>query len=44
MTDGRIALIALIAFAVWFSVGLPLIYLPDSIRLPSEILGIKLGE
>jgi hypothetical protein len=44
MADGRIALIALIALAVWIFVGLPLIYLPDGIHAPAEILGIKLSD
>jgi len=45
MMDERIAFFALIAFAVWFFVGLPLIYIPDSsIHALFEILGIKLGE
>jgi hypothetical protein len=44
MADGRIALIALIALAIWIFVGLPFIYLPDSAHAPTEIIGIKLGE
>jgi hypothetical protein len=44
MTEDRIALAALIVFVAWSFVALPLIYLPGGVHLPTEILGIKLGE
>jgi hypothetical protein len=43
-TDGRIALVALIAFAAWLFVGLPFLYLPSQDHVHGEILGVKYGE
>jgi hypothetical protein len=43
-SDGRIAIIALIAFAAWLLVGLPLLYLPSQDHVHGEILGVKYGE
>ncbi|HTB01311.1 MAG TPA: hypothetical protein VK804_12605 [Bradyrhizobium sp.] len=43
-TDGRIALVALIALAAWLLIGLPLIYLPFPEHVHGEILGVKYGE
>src|SRR5216683_2590243 len=42
--DKMIALIALIAFAAWLFVGLPLLYLPPQDHVHGEILGVKYGE
>jgi hypothetical protein len=42
--DCRIALVALIAFAVWLFVILPLLYLPAQTHIPGEMLGVKYGE
>jgi hypothetical protein len=42
MSDGRLALFALIAIAIWTFIALPLIYLPSGV--PIELLGIKPGE
>lgn len=44
ISDCRIALVALIAFAAWLFVGLPLLYLPSQDHLHGEILGVKYGE
>lgn len=41
-SDCKIALLALIAFAAWLYVGLPLLYLPY--HLSGELLGVKYGE
>jgi hypothetical protein len=43
-SDGKIAIIALIAFAAWLFVGLPLLYLPSQDHVPGELLGVKYGE
>jgi hypothetical protein len=43
-TDCNIALIALIAFAAWFFIALPLIYLPSQEHVYGEIIGVKYGE
>jgi hypothetical protein len=43
-SDTSIALVALIAFAAWLFVGLPLLYLPSEHDLHGEILGVKYGE
>jgi hypothetical protein len=43
-SDGKIAIIALIAFAAWLFVGLPLLYLPSQDHVHGEILGVKYGE
>jgi hypothetical protein len=43
-SDAKIALVALIAFAVWLFVGLPLLYLPSQDHVHGEILGVKYGE
>jgi hypothetical protein len=42
--EGPVALGALIAFALWMFVALPLIYLPEGFHLSSEPLGVRLGE
>jgi len=42
ITDSRIAIVALVAVAVWLFVELPLIYLPSSGHV--QILGVKYGE
>jgi hypothetical protein len=42
--DEKIALVALIAFAAWLFVVLPLLYLPSQDHVHSEILGVKYGE
>jgi hypothetical protein len=44
MSQCKIALIALIAIAAWLFVVLPMIYLPDGVGLPQELLGMKPGE
>ena len=44
ISDCRIALFALIAFAAWLFIGLPLLYLPSQDRVHGEILGVKYGE
>ncbi|MEA2891570.1 MAG: hypothetical protein QOI05_2363 [Bradyrhizobium sp.] len=44
ISDGRIALISLIAFAAWLLIALPLFYLPSEGRVHGEILGVKYGE
>jgi hypothetical protein len=44
ISDCRIALFALIAFAAWLFVGLPLLYLPSQDHVHGEILGVKYGE
>jgi hypothetical protein len=46
MSDGRIALVALIALAAWLLIGLPLLYLPSASyeNVHGEILGVKYGE
>jgi hypothetical protein len=44
MSQCKISLIALIAFAAWLFVGLPMIYLPDHSEFLKEPLGIKPGE
>jgi hypothetical protein len=41
-SDCKIALLALIAFAAWLYVGLPLLYSPY--HLSGELLGVKYGE
>jgi hypothetical protein len=43
-TDGKIALVALIAFAAWLLIVLPLLYLPGQGHSHGEILGVKYGE
>jgi hypothetical protein len=43
-SDCRIALVALIAFAAWLFIGLPLLYLPGESHVHGEILGVKYGE
>jgi hypothetical protein len=43
-SDDKIALVALIAFAAWLLVGLPLLYLPSHEHVHGEILGVKYGE
>jgi hypothetical protein len=43
-SDAKIALVALIAFAAWLFVGLPLLYLPSQDHVPGEMLGVKYGE
>jgi hypothetical protein len=43
-TDGKIALVALIALAAWLLIGLPLLYLPIEGHVHGEILGVKYGE
>ena len=42
--DGRIALVALVMFAAWFLIGLPLLYLPSQDHVRGEMLGVKYGE
>jgi hypothetical protein len=42
--DEKIALVALIAFAVWLFVVLPLLYLPSQVHVHGEILEVKYGE
>jgi hypothetical protein len=42
--DRKIALVALIAFAAWLFIGLPLLYLPSQDHVHGEILGVKYGE
>jgi hypothetical protein len=42
--DKKIALVALIAFAAWLFVVLPLLYLPSQDHVHGEILGVKYGE
>jgi len=44
ISDCRIALVALIAFAVWLFVGLPLLYSPSHEGVHGELLGVKYGE
>lgn len=44
MRENKLALIAIIAIALWIFVALPLIYLPDHSEFWREPLGIKLGE
>ena len=44
ISDCRIALFALIAFAAWLFIGLPLLYLPSQDHVHGEILGVKYGE
>jgi hypothetical protein len=44
MREDRLAFVALIALATWVFIALPLIYLPDSVGIPTEILGVKPGE
>jgi hypothetical protein len=44
MSQSKIALIALIVFAAWLFIALPMIYLPDGIEFPKEPLGMKAGE
>jgi hypothetical protein len=43
-SDAKIALLALLAFAAWLFVGLPLLYLPSQDQVHGEILGVKYGE
>jgi hypothetical protein len=43
-SDEKIALVALIAFAAWLFVGLPILYLPSQEHVHGEILGVKYGE
>jgi hypothetical protein len=43
-TDGRIALVALIAFAAWLFIGLPLLYLPSQDHVHGEVFDVKYGE
>jgi hypothetical protein len=43
-SDEKIALVALIAFAAWLLVGLPLLYLPSQEHVHGEFLGVKYGE
>jgi hypothetical protein len=42
--DEKIAIVAVIAFALWLFVCLPLIYLPSQEHVHGELLGIKYGE
>ena len=44
ISDGRIALVALIALAAWLLIVLPLLYLPSEGHVHGEILGVKYGE
>jgi hypothetical protein len=44
LSDRKIALFALIVFAGWLFVGLPLLYLPSQDQVHGEILGVKYGE
>jgi hypothetical protein len=44
ISDGRIALVALIALAAWLLIGLPLLYLPSEGHVHGELLGVKYGE
>jgi hypothetical protein len=44
ISDCTIALIALIGFAVWLFVCLPLLYLPSHNQVQGEILGVRYGE
>jgi hypothetical protein len=44
ISDCRIALVALIFFAAWLFVVLPLLYLPSQDYVHGEILGVKYGE
>jgi hypothetical protein len=43
-TDDRIALVALIAFAAWLLIALPLIYMPGEWHSHGEMIGVKYGE
>lgn len=43
-SDGKIALIALIAFAAWLFIILPLIYVPNEGHVHGEFAGVKFGE
>jgi hypothetical protein len=43
-SDDKIAILSLVALAVWLFVCLPLLYLPGGLHLPHEILGAKIGE
>jgi hypothetical protein len=43
-SDGKIALVALIALAGWLLIGLPFLYLPSEKHVHGEILGVKYGE
>lgn len=43
-SDGKIALVALIAFAAWLFVGLPFLYSPSQEHVHGELLGVKYGE
>jgi hypothetical protein len=42
--DGKIALIALIVFATWLFIALPLLYLPNEAHVHGELFGVKFGE
>jgi hypothetical protein len=44
ISDCRIALVALIALAVWLFVCLPLLYLPSHDQVQGELLGVRYGE
>jgi hypothetical protein len=43
-SEGTIAIVALIAFAAWLFIALPLLYLPSEGHAHGEILGVKYGE
>jgi hypothetical protein len=44
ISDCKVALFALIFFAGWLFIGLPLLYLPSQDHVHGEILGVKYGE
>jgi hypothetical protein len=44
MSEGKIAIGALIALAAWLLIGLPLLYLPSEGHVHGEILDVKYGE
>jgi hypothetical protein len=41
MSEGKIAIGALIALAAWLLIGLPLLYLPSEGHVHGEILDVK---